>query len=295
MARIIEPLLGTRAEIEVVAASGPTARTVEDAIEAAVLAEVARLEDIFTVFRPASALQRYRASGTTESPELQEVIGLAAHWHRRSAGFFHPGVQPIVDRWDRYEQTQTPPDHDELAQIVATLDPAGGRALNLSGIAKGWIAEHALVGARAAQNELHSEPVNAWLSLGGDIVHRGPGTLVAGIEDPHRPYDNVAPFASIELSNEALATSGVARRYWTIEGHSYAKVLDPRTGWPVEDVASATVVAPDAATADVLATIALIMPTEEFLGLARSEGAACFLVQRDGAVISSSDRFVRPS
>ena len=59
-------------------------------------------------------------------------------------------------------------------------------------------------------------------------------------------------------------------------------------------IMSATVTAPDGATADVLATVALILSTEETLALVEDSGAACLLVDRDGAITSSSDRF-RPS
>ena len=79
--------------------------------------------------------------------------------------------------------------------------------------------------------------------------------------------------ATIEIDNEALATSGGARRWWTIGGKRYSKVLDPRTGLPVDSVASATVVARNAAEADVLATTALVLKPEETLVLVEAEGA----------------------
>ena len=60
---------------------------------------------------------------------------------------------------------------------------------------------------------------------------------------------------TIELRDAGMATSGRARRGYRIGGRWYSHVIDPRTGRTVDDVASVTVVASSAATADVLATL----------------------------------------
>lgn len=278
---IVEPLLGTRAELIVVADS-------PGVVETAVVAEVQRLEAIFSRFDPASALCAYRARGTTDVPELVAVIGLAAVWQERTGGAFHSRAQPLVDLWDDAEQADVmPTDHQlstVLEQMAMTPTPS---AVDLNAIAKGWIADAALTSVAGAAT-------SGWLNLGGDIVHRGEGSVVAGIENPARPYDNVPPLATVELSNESLATSGGAHRWWTIAGGRYPKVIDPRTGRPAQRIASATVIAPDGASADVLATIAVFLDVDQTLALASEIGAECFLVDHEGSMTSSSDRF-RPS
>lgn len=260
------------------------------ALEDAVIAEAQRLEAIFTVFDPGSDLHAFRASGTTEVPELLEVLALAEQWRTQSGGAFEPQIQSLMELWDRAEEVGSRPAPAELAAAVEAL--ATTPIDNLNAIAKGWIAERALDDALGAADSIEQ----AWLNLGGDIVHRGIEPLIVGIEDPARPYDNVAPLATIGLRNEALATSGGARRYWTIGGVHYAKVLDPRTGIPVDRIASATVVAPSAADADVLATIGLIMDEPDFFRVLKTADASALLVRRDGTVATSSDRFaLRPS
>ncbi len=283
----VEPLLGTRGEANVTAPS----TAVADAAELAVVSEAQRLEAIFTVFDESSALHDLRRNGTTDIPELEVVVDLAIEWNRRTHGAFHPSLQPLVDVWDSAEAQNLLPDIQLLKTTVDALtSPGPGQValsgLNLNGIAKGWIADRSLAIAFAEQSV-----TSAWLSLGGDLIHRGESPVLVGIENPNRPYDNVAPMATVEIANEALATSGGGRRWWTIEGARYPKVLDPRSGQPSDHIHSATVIAPSAAAADVLATACLVLSPDEALALTKSENADCFLVRSDGGVVASSARF----
>ena len=191
MVRTVDPLLGTRAQIGVDADDGATRRAAEDAV----VTEASRLEQMFTTFAPDSALRSYRRTGMTDVAELQAVIDLAQEWERRSSGLFDPGLQAVVELWDRAEETGTIPTPDALAEAVG-LDRSIG---NLNAIAKGWIADRAVVAASGA--------ASVWLNLGGDVVHRGAGSVTVGVEDPHRPYDNAKPLTTVELANAALATS----------------------------------------------------------------------------------------
>lgn len=278
---IVEPLLGTRAEVRVVADS-------PGVVESAVVAEVQRLEAIFSRFDASSELCAYRAAGTTDVPELLEVIDLAAAWQARTGGAFHARAQPLVDLWDQAEQANVMPTDRQVATVLEQMGATStSSALDLNAIAKGWIADTALSSVAGAAT-------SGWLNLGGDIVHRGDGSVVAGIENPARPYDNVPPLATVELSNESLATSGGAHRWWAIDGNRYPKVVDPRTGRPAQRIASATVIAPDGGSADALATVAVFLDIDHTLALAAEIGAECFLVDHEGSIRSSSDRF-RPS
>lgn len=285
----VEPLLGTRGEVAV---SAPSTLAMEQA-ESAVIDEARRLEKVFTVYDEASDLHAMRRAGATTVAELQTVVSLALEWHQRTNGVFHPALQPLIDVWDHGEATGQVPDLVVLSATTAALaawqgDHVDVSTINLNGIAKGWIADRALDAAFS-----HASVTSAWLSLGGDLVHRGDGSLVVGIENPARPYDNVPPMATVEVSNEALATSGGGRRWWEIDGSRYSKVLDPRTGRPADDVHSASVIASTATDADALATTCLVLEAEEALALVTTHAADCFLVCADGTVRSTSNRFRR--
>ena len=282
--RVRDPLLGTRCEVEVRGASPEAV----DAAELRVLAEVERLESVFTLFDDASDIHALRRSGETTSVELSEVWKLAHLWYHRTGGVFHPGLQPLVDLWTRAAELDRVPGEATRTEAVAALDASGHRHLDFNALAKGWIADRGLDSAFT-----DADVSSSWLSLGGDLVHRGERSVAVGIQDPTRPYDNVAPLATIDISNEALATSGTVHRYWTIDGERYSRVLDPRTGAPVDHIRSATVVAPTAATADVLATAALILAPDETVELAASQDADCLLITAASEVVQTTDRFRR--
>ncbi len=289
-----QPVMGTHLELRI------TARSAEEAhaAEAAILAEAVRLERAFTVFDPASELCRWRSvAAVTAGPELSRLLALAAWWHERSGGAFNPLTGELTDRWHRAEAVHVEPSADELADLAASIAETrfavsddgrvhrtgDCRALDLNALAKGHVVDLVVEHALAAF-DLERLVVNA----GGDLVHRGSAALRLGVEDPHRPYDNVPPLAVLEVAERAVATSGRSRRWFTVGGVRRSRVLDPRTGRPVRHAASATVVAPDAATADVVATVASVL--EPAAAVAFVDGlagdgiaAACLVVTEDGA------------
>ena len=130
------------------------------------------------------------------------------------------------------------------------------------------------------------------LNIGGDLIHLGRGGAKVAIEDPARPFDNSPPLTQVVLRNAGLATSGSARRDATIAGRWYSHVLDPRSGATAESIASASVIEPDAATADVAATVLSILAPAEGLQwaedlsgeLSPAAPLACCIVERDGGV-----------
>lgn len=278
-----EPLLGTRGTAHVEASSS----SVADRIEGSILDHVEQLEGVFTVFDQHSELSKFRRTGSTTNDDLTEVVRLAQHSRATTQRAFDPYCQPIFDAWDSGEMSGQVPEQSELDAIVAKLDEPDLSLLNLNAIAKGWIGERALTSALDGRDDCSS----GWITLGGDLTHRGESPMVVGIENPLRPYDNEPPLARIDISNESLATSGGSRRWWTIADRRWPKVLDPRTGVPVDRVASATVVAPNAADADVLATVLLIIDEEEWRALLLEHGALGLIVQHDGSVLSTSERF----
>ena len=56
-----------------------------------------------------------------------------------------------------------------------------------------------------------------------------------------------------------MGTSAATFQHLEHDGRKLGHILDPRTGWPAEGMASAMVVAPTAAVADALATAFFIL------------------------------------
>ena len=72
-----------------------------------------------------------------------------------------------------------------------------------------------------------------------------------GLRHPLKPEVRLAEFL---LTDQALGTSGSGSQFFHYQGKRYGHILDPRTGWPAEQVLAATVIAPTAEQADALST-----------------------------------------
>ncbi|MGE0877271.1 MAG: FAD:protein FMN transferase [Acidimicrobiia bacterium] len=286
-----EPVLGTTLELLIDATSEACAREAERAV----LAEFDRLERVFSVYATDSELCRWqRAEITDPGEELRALLRLSLEWFERGRGAYNPAVGRLTARWKEVSESGTRPSAVELSQLAASIATApyafdddgvltvtgdiGG--LSFNAIAKGFIVD------RAAAVALACDGVTAvMLSAGGDLVHSGGEPIAVGVEDPFNPYDNAPPLSVVNVHDAGLATSGSARRGFVVDGVRYGHVIDPRTGWPVEHVASVSVMADDAVTADVVATITGVLPIDEAMAFADSVGVACLIVPIEGPVV----------
>ncbi len=259
-----------------------------------IVAEITRLEAIFSAFDPSSELSRWQRGELAQpSRPFCEVMAATLHWQERSAGRFNPLIGLLTDEWRQAERGGRLPPAERLAEVVssigaprfhlvdgnpvATGDVSG---LNLNAIAKGFIVDRS--SAAAAGCGVESVLVNA----GGDLRHWGCEPVPVAIENPHRPYDNEPPLARIHIHNAAVATSGNARRGFRVGQRWFGHVIDPSTGQPVTDTASITVVAPSALVADALTTTAgVLAPADAIAYLNGMHGADGLVVAEDGTVL----------
>jgi len=107
-----------------------------------------------------------------------------------------------------------------------------------------------------------------------------------------RPVDgNNEPGAQIQgifrapAGPHGIVTSGNYRKFYVRDGKKYAHTIDPRTGYPVSHgLLSATIVAPDAITADAYATYCMVVGLEEAKAFLASRGdmEGCLIYDDDG-------------
>jgi thiamine biosynthesis lipoprotein len=293
----LERVLGTSLELQVTAASRPAA----ERAETAALAEVDRLEAILSGYSRTSELARWQATLHHDVPvsaELGAVLEAAEEWRQRTAGAFHPGAQALIDLLrDGEVGAGSAPEASAVTALIRELrgplwvvDRARGtarrltaHALSLDALAKGYVVDRAAEAAFAVEGV--SEVL---LNVGGDLRRLGSGRVPVGIADPLAPAENAPLLASVALEDGALATSGGYRRGFRSGGRWVSHLVDPRTGRPAERILSASVVAPDCATADALSTAFSVLAPRESVGLADSiPSVACLLMAADGSVIAS--------
>lgn len=291
-----ERVLGTSLELQIVSRSeqaGPQA-------EAASLAEIDRLETIFNAYAPSSELNRwqsFRDEEITVSPELGELLATSNYWCKKTQGAFNPAVEAITRIWKEHAE-QNQPVRDELVDVLGELKQplwSFGRShstacrltrlpITLNSIAKGFIIDQAAL--CAAQVESVDEVL---VNIGGDLRHIGSKPVSITIVDPFAPAENAPAAATIQICNQGLATSGNYRRGFRIGEHWFSHVIDPRTGYPVEHVVSASVIAPDAMTADVLATVFDVFVPDESLAFADAlPNIGVLLITEDGMSLSNA-------
>ena len=131
--------------------------------------------------------------------------------------------------------------------------------LDLGGIAKGYAGDEAIAGPRGARRRpapWSPAPATSW-SAAAARRRRLDGRRSRPLETP-----GVRPSRFLRCTNAAVSTAGDAERFVEIDGKRYSHIVDPRTGLGVVDRCSVTVVAPDGATADSLATAAYVLGPE---------------------------------
>ncbi|MBB3694277.1 FAD:protein FMN transferase [Sphingomonas sp. BK580] len=249
-------------------------RVAPEAAAAAITARLAALVDQMSHWEPGSALSRFNdapAGSWHELPaDIARVVGLALALAERSGGAFDPAIGALVDAWGFGPAgARVAPGPREIADALALggwcrlewdaprrrLRQPGGVRLDLSGIAKGYAVDAVadLLGELGLRHCL--------VEIGGELVGRGwrpdGDPWWVDLETPDGAGVSPLRVAAHQL---ALATSGSYVRG--------AHNLDPRTGAPPAHAAvSASVIAPTAALADALATIAVVAAPASVMAL----------------------------
>lgn len=248
--------LGARATLRL-------AHTDAKAISERVAAEISRLEDIFSLYRPDSSLAQLNRAGKLDAPpfELLECLSLAGAVRKASDGQFDPTVQPL---WACYAEAYAlghAPEPDALSAALSqtgwarvrfdalAIEMQPGMALTLNGIAQGYIADRVagLLEVEGLTNILID--TGEFRALGSHPDGRAwPVKLAAGGEVP--------------LVARALATSAPLGTTFDTE-RQVGHILDPRTGLPAPDLwREISISAGSAAVADALSTAACLCDSQ---------------------------------
>ena len=205
------------------------------------------------------------------SDETLEVLELGITMGELSDGKFDITVGRIVDMWNFTGDEPRVPSQQEIAAALPSVDYRNvvidgnkvsladpGAAIDLGGIAKGYIAD------RLAELMENEGVESAVINLGGNVE------LVGSKEngDPwnvglERPYsDRTEMMGTIAGSDMTIVTSGTYERKFVEDGVLYHHILDPATGHPAEtDLEAVTVTASRgySAMCDGFSTICLIL------------------------------------
>lgn len=235
----------------------------------AVADEAWRIEAKFSRYRDDNLLSRINSAAGAAvevDAETADLLDYAAVCHRLSDGRFDitSGVLRRAWRFDGSDRLPAPELVAEVLRHVGwgkvewrrpVLRLPAGMEIDFGGIGKEYAVDRAAGVARA------QGAGGFIINFGGDLFVDGPrrdGTLWnVGIEDPRAAGPSV--LAQLKVRQGGIATSGDARRFLQRDGRRYGHILDPRTGWPVEEAPGAvTVAGPTCMEAGMLATFAIL-------------------------------------
>ncbi|MEJ2718400.1 MAG: FAD:protein FMN transferase [Deltaproteobacteria bacterium] len=290
-------LMGTLVQITVVG-TDPNAK----AAAQAVIDEIQRVENLTSFHKP-SALTRindHAGKGPIKAnAEMLTLIQDSIRLSRETKGAFDPSLGPVSRLWNFSAGEPRLPAASEIAQALTKvgldrieIDPAAGTiwlaepgmALDLGGIAKGYVLDR----ARVVLEKFGVK--GALVNAGGDILavgEKAPGKpWRVGVQDP-RHGNAIVAVASVK--DKVVVTSGDYERFFMKNGKRYHHILDPRTGYPATGLRSVTIVASDGLTADALATGVFVLGPDEGLKLVESiPGVEALLIDSTGRVRLSS-------
>jgi len=241
-----------------------------------VAAEAWRIEKKFSRYRDDNITFKINTSNGEAievDAETARLLDFSDQLFQMSDGMFDVTSGVLRKAW-RFDQSDNIPGQhqiDELLPVIGWdkvswnnphLELAPGMEIDLGGIGKEYAVD------RCAQLVREISPASVLINLGGDIAITDARVDGARWTIGRLSSDPSAPIGVIKLKQGALATSGDEHRYLEKNGKRYCHVLNPKTGWPVEDPPhTVSVAAPTCIEAGMLSTLALLQGSkaEEFL------------------------------
>ncbi len=235
------------------------------------------------------------------SDDTAELIEKGIEYGEISGGLFDITIAPASGLWNFTDnEDKTLPDPDELAEAVSHIDyrcvHVDGNTvvltdpeaqIDLGGIAKGYIADR-------LKEYLEGEGIeHALIDLGGNMLALGgryDGTdFRIGLQKPFA--ETGTAMAALSINDQSVVTSGDYERYFEKDGVIYHHILDPATGYPVQnDLDQVTIISDRSVDGDALSTTCFAMGLEDGLELIRSlDGVEAIFVTKDGEIHTSSD------
>lgn len=237
--------------------------------------EIIRLERLFSLYKPNSAISRLNAQGYLDDPDIEflELMSLAMSFTQQSDGLFDVTVQPLwklyVDHFSKGNANPAGPAHEEITDAlkyvgsqhihitprrIAFQKP--GMAATFNGIAQGYITDRVAALLRAAGF------TNVLVSLGENHALGGKPDGTPWRVGIVSPKDGSTITTKVDLMNKALATSGGYGSPFSPNSRAN-HLLNPLTGGCAEFERSVTVISNSATQADMASTALSMLPTDQ--------------------------------
>ena len=260
-----------------------------------VFEEIDRLEAQLSKYNPKSAISVINRTAAGRSvrvaPGLFELLIDSIHYSDSTGGAFDVTAGPLMKAWGFFRGKGRVPPHSEIAQVLRRVGyrhvhlngadrtihfDVEGLELDLGAIGKGYAVDRAVDILRryGVTQALISSGTSSLYALGA------PPGLSAWPISLCNPYNKERAANVIRLSNCALSTSGNYEKFFELGAKTYAHILHPTTGRPVENMLATIVMAQSACAADALSTAFYVMGVErsrEYVAAHRNLAAVFYM------------------
>lgn len=228
------------------------------------------------------------------------VIEKSMEIERASSGALNVFLGALTEQWGFSSDLPRLPSEAEILQALQTVKQENIQLNgNLLRLKNGVRLDLGAVGKGAALDEaaavLKNNSTAAMINFGGSVLfygkHPEKESWTLGIRDPFGgPEDYFATLSftpGADADTFIISTSGSYEKSFTENGKTYHHILDPATGFPVEnDLVSVTAVSDSGLVSDALSTALFVMGyNEASLSLAEKYLFGAVFVFRDGRVI----------
>ncbi|PWC22355.1 thiamine biosynthesis protein ApbE [Brenneria roseae subsp. roseae] len=270
---------------------------------------IKQLEDRLTVNRPQSEVMRINhAAGqnyVTVSPVVFSLIKQAKAVSLMEGNCFNVAIGPVVKLWKIGFSGCAVPEAEKIARALELTHPerimlndndcavlleSAGMEIDLGAIAKGYIAD--LIRDLLYQHGVYHAVIN----LGGNVLAIGrsltQGQWCVGLQKPFA--DSGSLLGVIRVINKSVVTSGVYERFFTVDGQVYHHILNPETGYPLDnELHSVTIISDDSIDGDIYTTLLYGMGMEAGLDYLRGkpEIEAIFVSKKKEIILSSQRHY----
>ena len=290
-------VMGSSLEIEIF---GPEQAVCEKALADA-RTELERLDRMMTDWKPESPLMDVnRAAGkqpVAVPEELYFIVERSLRVSELTEGAFDISFAGAGKLWNWRAADPPVPDEATVKAALANVGWKGilldakartvflekpGMRIGLGAIGPGFAGDRAMEKIRAHGIR------DACVNLSGDVMLIGKKDGVpwnVAVTHPRKKGENIAV---LPVSNAAVSTSGDYERFFEKNGKRYGHIIDPRTGYPADACQSVTIVAPNLAFADALATGVFVLgPAKGMALVERLEGVQALIVDARGELTVS--------